>query len=132
MNDFDGVGHGGHGVQDSERARSRRRSPVQNRLHSGQSHQRECNVQLVESPPGHIDLMVTDISMPGMNGFDLANEVEKRNPAIRRMFISGYHDDLTQRLDTLDDDHYLHKPLTLDDRLTAVRAALTDADSGPL
>ena len=76
--------------------------------------------------------MITDISMPGMNGFDLANEVEQGNPAIRRMFISGYHDDLTQRLDTLDDDHYLHKPLTLDDLLTAVRAALTDADCRPL
>ena len=89
-------------------------------------------IQLAESPPGHIDLMITDISMPGMNGFDLAIEVEKRNPAIRRMFISGYHDDLTQRLDTFDDYHYLHKPFTLDDLLTAVRAALTDADSGPL
>ena len=89
-------------------------------------------IQLVDSPPGHIDLMITDISMPGMNGFDLAIEVEKRNPAIRRMFISGYHDDLTQRLDTFDDYHYLHKPFTLDDLLTAVRAALTDADSAPL
>ena len=63
-----------------------------------------------------------------MNGFDLATEVAKINPAIRRLFISGYHDDLKRRLDTLDDYHYLHKPFTLDGLLAAVQAALTEAD----
>ena len=88
-------------------------------------------IRIVESPPGPIDLMITDVSMPGMNGFDLATEVAKINPTIRRLFISGYHDDLKRRLDTLEDHHYhhyLHKPFTLDGLLAAVQAALTETD----
>lgn len=57
-----------------------------------------------------------------------AIEVAKWNPAIRRLLIFGYNDDQTRRLDTLDDYHFLHKPITLDGLLTAVQAALTEAD----
>lgn len=85
-------------------------------------------IQLVETLPEQIDLMITDVSMPNMNGFDLAIEVAKRNPTIRRLFVSGYHDDAARRLDTLGDYHYLLKPFTLDGLLTAVHTALTEAE----
>jgi CheY-like chemotaxis protein len=38
------------------------------------------------------DVMVTDIRMPGMNGFELARKVRKSNPDLPILFISGYFD----------------------------------------
>lgn len=42
------------------------------------------------------------------------------------LFIFGYQDDQTRRLDPLDDYQYLQKPFTLGELLAAVRAAFID------
>lgn len=39
------------------------------------------------------DLVITDIKMPGMSGFDLANEVRLISPKARIIYITGYPDD---------------------------------------
>ncbi|SHJ48399.1 HDOD domain-containing protein [Paramaledivibacter caminithermalis] len=39
-----------------------------------------------------IDLIITDIRMPNMNGYELLEEVKKRHPKVLRMVISGYTD----------------------------------------
>ena len=39
-----------------------------------------------------IDLLLTDIVMPGMRGNDLAWEIQKERPGIAVLFISGYAD----------------------------------------
>ncbi|MDB5617188.1 ATP-binding protein [Tardiphaga sp.] len=40
--------------------------------------------------PSPIDLLLTDIVMPGMNGRRLADEMEKRQPGLRVLFMTGY------------------------------------------
>lgn len=85
-------------------------------------------IRIVESPPGHIDLLITDVSMPNMNGFELATEIAKHDPTIRRLFISGYHAEQTPHLDTPDRYHYLQKPFTHDGLLTAVETVLTESN----
>jgi DNA-binding NarL/FixJ family response regulator len=41
-----------------------------------------------------IDLIVTDIRMPGMDGYELARRVKKEHPEIKILFTSVYHNEL--------------------------------------
>jgi len=55
-----------------------------------------------------IDLLITDVVMPGMNGRDLAQQLRILCPNVRCLFISGYTADLM----TDDQEQFLQKPFT--------------------
>lgn len=77
-------------------------------------------------PP--IDILVTDVVMPQMNGYALAKEARRARPGIRVLYVSGYggEDALQHR----DDAPVLQKPFTSDKLVEAVRAAL-DVERAP-
>jgi two-component system cell cycle sensor histidine kinase/response regulator CckA len=76
---------------------------------------------------GDIDLLVTDLVMPGMNGRDLAERLLAARPSLRRIFISGYPDEASSVHHAIRTGaHFLAKPFSLDDLATTVRAALGD------
>jgi signal transduction histidine kinase/DNA-binding response OmpR family regulator len=54
----------------------------------------EDALQFIASYDGRIDLLLTDVIMPGMNGRDLAVEVLIERPEIKVIFMSGYTDDV--------------------------------------
>lgn len=66
--------------------------------------------QLIATHPGKIDLLLTDVIMPGMSGPQLARLAKKRWPEIRVLYMSGYADDDIQELDG--DFAFLQKPFT--------------------
>jgi CheY-like chemotaxis protein len=39
---------------------------------------------------GPVDLLVTDVRMPGMTGWDLAKRVRQQRPGLKVLFITGY------------------------------------------
>ncbi len=61
-----------------------------------------------------IDLLLTDIIMPGMNGNELSVAVQKNRPDIKVLFMSGYADNILNPHDISEDMelHFIPKPLT--------------------
>jgi len=47
-------------------------------------------MRLVESHQGNIDLLITDMVMPGMTGQELAVRLREKRPGLRLMYMSGY------------------------------------------
>lgn len=82
---------------------------------------------------GHrIDMLLTDVIMPGMNGRELADLVVQRRPGIAVLFMSGYTDNAIAHHGVLDPaTHFLHKPFSPDQLLHEVRRALTQQVSAP-
>jgi signal transduction histidine kinase len=73
----------------------------------------------------HVDLLLTDVVMPGMNGRELAQHLSVVKPNLRVLFMSGYLDDICVSRGM--DPHrttFLQKPFTPDVLLRAVRGLL--------
>lgn len=61
-----------------------------------------------------IDLLLTDVIMPGMNGKELQIDIEKLQPNIRTLFMSGYTDDvITEKTLGIPERDLICKPFTL-------------------
>jgi PAS domain S-box-containing protein len=72
-----------------------------------------------------IDLLLTDVVMPGMNGRELAERVAAARPGLKVLFMSGYTDDTVLRHGICAADiDYLQKPFTSAALLQKVRAVL--------
>jgi two-component system cell cycle sensor histidine kinase/response regulator CckA len=85
-------------------------------------------IAVAEGHPGSIELLLTDVIMPGMSGRELANRLVGIRPEIRLLYMSGYANDLVARLGALDPETMLlEKPFTLRSLLTKVQQALQTA-----
>jgi len=69
-------------------------------------------------------LVVTDVAMPGMSGFDLAERISERWPTIRILFMSGCANDLSVRRQ-LYERPLLPKPFTREELAQKIREVLT-------
>ena len=70
-----------------------------------------------------IDLMITDIIMPQMNGIELAKRAHILRPAMKVLFMSGYVPEYLQQHGFTDDMVLLPKPFGLEDLVLKIRAA---------
>ena len=74
---------------------------------------------------GNIDLLLTDVVMPGMSGREVAENLRVMRPGIQVIFASGYTDDEGLLGDVRKDERsFLQKPFTALDLVRRVRAAL--------
>jgi CheY-like chemotaxis protein len=84
-----------------------------------------CGYEVVEAANGEdalaadeghaVDLLVTDVVMPGMTGAELARRLGERRPGLKAIYMSGYTDDALGRHGVLEDGiAFLQKPFTVD------------------
>ncbi|MEZ5851088.1 MAG: ATP-binding protein [Hyphomicrobiaceae bacterium] len=71
-------------------------------------------LEIVESDQGKIDLLVSDVVMPEMDGPTMYRELRKTRPDLKVIFMSGYPDDRI-KIDDAEEAHFafLQKPFTL-------------------
>jgi len=87
-------------------------------------------LQIVDGYQGTIDLLLTDVIMPGMNGRELATDIAKLVPDIRVLYMSGYTENAIGHDGTLDAGvNLLQKPFSLPALKDRVREVL---DSEPI
>ncbi|HEX5972194.1 MAG TPA: PAS domain S-box protein [Gemmatimonadaceae bacterium] len=83
---------------------------------------------LAGSHDGPIDLLLTDVIMPGMNGRELAATLTRRRPGLRVLYASGYTDNMLEGQGALTPGvTLLDKPFTPADLAAKVRDVLAGA-----
>ena len=74
---------------------------------------------------GAIDLLVTDVVMPGMNGRQLAELLLAQQPGLKVLYMSGYTDDAVIARGVIDREMaFLQKPFGADELAQKVRELL--------
>jgi CheY-like chemotaxis protein len=80
---------------------------------------------LAEKAARPIDLLVTDISMPGMTGWDLAGSLRANRPGLPVLFISGHNRHASKGCGGMDPPpEFLYKPFSLEAFLVKAREML--------
>jgi len=83
-----------------------------------------------ETDSRHVDLLLTDVIMPGMSGRELADKLTSRRPDLGVLFMSGYTDDAVVRHGMLEPGlAYLEKPFRPPALLRKVRDVLQQQSS---
>jgi len=76
-----------------------------------------------------IDLLVTDVMMPEMNGRELSTILSETYPGIKTLYMSGYTSSIIAHNGILDDEvHFIQKPFTTVSLSEKVRKALSNTE----
>ncbi len=88
-------------------------------------------LRLAKENKGAIDLLITDVVMPGMNGRELAQQLQTAFPALRCLFMSGYTADVIADRGVLEDGvAFIQKPFTTNELFAKVRSTLDRVPNG--
>jgi two-component system cell cycle sensor histidine kinase/response regulator CckA len=82
-------------------------------------------IDMLERNGGHVDLVVSDVVMPEMDGPTLLKELRKRNSEVKFIFVSGYAEDAFEKSLAPDErPNFLAKPFTLKQLVAAVKETM--------
>ncbi|WP_029008875.1 PAS domain-containing hybrid sensor histidine kinase/response regulator [Azospirillum halopraeferens] len=85
----------------------------------------EAALQQIGDDGGRIDLLITDVVMPQMDGPTLARRVRERRPDMKVIFISGYAEDrFKDEFDGAGAAHFLPKPFSLKQLASKVKEVI--------
>jgi two-component system, cell cycle sensor histidine kinase and response regulator CckA len=82
-------------------------------------------LELAGRPEVDLDLLLTDVVMPGMSGVELADELRRRLPRLRVLLMSGYAEEIILAEES--DYDFVAKPFTPQGLLDAVLDSLVDS-----
>ena len=90
-------------------------------------------LQLLRQHSGKVELLLTDVVMPHLSGYELAKQAAALQPEMKILYMSGYTDSLINHssvmLETVPfDATFMQKPFTLEALLNKVRETLAQTD----
>ena len=83
----------------------------------------EAALRIAEAHPGKIDLVITDMFMPGLRGREVVERLAPLRPGLRALFISGYADQ-DARTGVPSGANFLNKPFSGQELANAVEKVL--------
>ncbi|HEX7546694.1 MAG TPA: response regulator, partial [Gemmatimonadaceae bacterium] len=88
-------------------------------------------IPIAREHSGTLDLLLTDLTMPEMNGRDLAAELQRIVPGLTCIFMSGYSSD-SMFLDDVPgaSRHFIAKPFAISELTATVRSVLDSVQGG--
>jgi two-component system, cell cycle sensor histidine kinase and response regulator CckA len=85
----------------------------------------QCGLTVASAHEGTIDLIITDVVMPGMSGRELADQLVAIRPEVKVLYLSGYTEDTIVSEGTIESGKaFLQKPFTLQALSRKVREVL--------
>ena len=79
-----------------------------------------------------VDLLLSDVVMPGMSGTHLARRASEIRPGLKVLYMSGHNEEMLHRQSDIDRANpLLQKPFSTDDLTSMVREALAGPPLGP-
>jgi len=84
-------------------------------------------MEILADPDRPIDLLISDVVMPGMDGPTFAREARRIRPGLKLIFISGYAEESFRKNLTETEFSFLPKPFSLNELTTRVKSVLTEA-----
>ena len=100
-------------------------------------------MDIVELPSGEeallvafrttVHLLITDIRLPGISGFDLVKRIRKNNPDLKIILVTGLTDpEIKERVEQAGADAFFYKPVKMGDLLDAAQKCLGIGESVPV
>ncbi|MGV2333177.1 MAG UNVERIFIED_CONTAM: response regulator [Planctomycetaceae bacterium] len=83
----------------------------------------ESAMKYLEYDGANINVVITDVMMPGMTGPEMVEKVRLKYPHIKFIFTSGYTEDSLSYFEN-NNHHFLAKPFSLNDLLKTVKDVL--------
>lgn len=83
----------------------------------------EAALKLADEHEGRIDLVITDMFMPGLRGPEVVQRLAPKRPGLRALFMSGYADQ-DARTGVPAGANFLNKPFSAQELAAAVEAVL--------
>jgi DNA-binding NtrC family response regulator len=116
-------------VDDEEGVRKLCRAVLQaNGYHVLEADSGDSALVAYEKNAHKVDMLLTDVMLRQMNGFELGRTLGQRNPALKVLYMSGYRDSAIVTAPGQAPAAFLHKPFTPDTLLAKIREVL-DAET---
>jgi len=78
--------------------------------------------------PDYYDIIITDIRMPRMNGFDLYRQIKETRPNTKIAFITAFEinkDEFTKVLPSIEVKDFIIKPIDMNDLIFKIKSMLS-------